>query len=593
MRRLPVLMAGLLAMTGVVRAESCATLEACLARFPVIATAGPGIGPEETALAEAVQRFGAQAIPHLIKLLESERENVRTLAGYTLRDVEGLTAEHLPALIKARKNGDGWIPPAIARVGTPEAVEFLVSDLREDPETHTQVTVALRILGAKAAPVVAELLRCSENCIDRVQWAAIFVLTEMKDDAAGALPVLLEIAGDAGLALNSRRSAITAIGSIGDSAQPLVPQLIALGKQAPDLESAVDAALASMGAAEAVPSLLQALPVDPEQTLKEIAGLGNNGNSAGPFVLKYLEDRRWDVRIRAASALGHIGYEAAEPALRKALTDADDWKLVFAAAIALGRLGSDASVEPLARVRDEHWYPPVRDIAAAAIRHIETGADLVEPDWWAFSSLESSPKSCSSVEASRVDEAPGQKLYARHHKRKLKRLAYPSEIRSYGPPEDAVPDKNGITTVTQENMVEHVEKIRQVPTVALKITDGWLVGANRGEWGGELVHIPAKGPSNVLFDENIEDIFLLGDRLVATSGLAHLGLNGGVLMRIDKNDSGRYVAAPWKRLPAAPMTSWVIEGGGLLVNTYGGGSVIIDSSGTLRMAECLTVVETQ
>ena len=63
-------------------------------------------------------------------------------------------------------------------------------------------------------------------------------------------------------------------------------------------------------------------------------------------------------------------------------------------------------------------------------------------------------------------------------------------------------------------------------------------------------------------------------------------MNSGFLIRIYKNDTGRYTATPWKRLPAAPMSSTPIEGGELLINTYDGGSVILDPNGKLRMAEC-------
>ena len=140
-----------------VGAETCATLEACLARIPVVAKGEEGMSPPEVALAEAVGRYGAQAVPHLIKLLESDKAGVRSFASFTLSDIDGLGPEHLAPLMKARRNGDGWIPPAIGRIGTPEAIEFLIEDLRNDPETGTQVTFALEKLGARAAPGLANL----------------------------------------------------------------------------------------------------------------------------------------------------------------------------------------------------------------------------------------------------------------------------------------------------------------------------------------------------------------------------------------------------------------------------------------------------
>lgn len=35
-------------------------------------------------------------------------------------------------------------------------------------------------------------------------------------------------------------------------------------------------------------------------------------------------------------------------------------------------------------------------------------------------------------------------------------------------------------------------------------------------------------------------------------------------------------------------SSWLIEGNELLVNTYGGGSIVVDGDGALRMAECVS-----
>jgi HEAT repeat protein len=592
-RRLSQAVAGLLLLTGTARAETCATLEACLARFPAVASSDGGVGPEERQVAELVQGYGIAAIPPLIKLLESDQENVRNLAGYTLRDIDGLTAEHLPALMRARRNGDGWIPPAIARIGTPEAVEFLVDDLRQDPETNTQVTWALEILGARAAPGLANLLRCADDCDDNVSSAVLFMFSEMKENGVIAAPALLQIARDEKLSLDSRRTAVLSLGAIGESSSRHEAQVVAVGKEIPLLRAAVEAALSQMKSGAAVPALVRDLPADPEHFLGEIADLGRNGRAAGGAVVRYLDDRDWDVRVWAAKALGYIGYEPAEPALRNALADEDDWKLVYAAVLALGELQSSASLDVLEHVRDSHWYPPVRELAASAIRRIETGSEMLEFDFLPYTSVEGSPETCATTADRRMREPKSRKLYAELHDPGLASLAYDSAIRSYGPPEGTQPDRDGMIVMTPDNMQEHVEKIRQVPDVALKVSDGWLVGSDRGEWGGELVHLPTHGAHDLVFEANVEDIFLLGDRLVAITGNAHLMFNSGTLLRIEKNDSGRYVATPWKRLPAAPTTSWLIARDRLLINTLDGGSVIVDAAGRLRMAACTSVRESR
>ncbi len=568
--------------------HACETLETCTAQYSEVAVGGLGITKTEGDLARKVQSYGPEAIPFLIELLEDENQGVRQLAGYTIRDIDGLGPEHLDALIRARQNGDGWIPPAIARIGTIEAIEFLVSDLRNDPSTHTQVTHAFEILGENGAPYVAELYACPDDCNERVFDAASFVLNEIGEDAVAVIPRLLEIAKDHKFALASRQYAIIGIGQIGTRAEAFVPELVALSKNEPLLAAYVDSSLVNIGSSEAVSALLLALPYDAEYVLSDIKGLGENGYEAGPAVVAYLKDLNWDIRVNAADALGHIGYTPAASALADALTDEDDWKLVYAASLALARLSAEDFVAALEHVRETHWYPPVSDMAESALRNIQSGTPLAESEWWQINTVDDSPKSCDAIAEDSLDEPDGTKYYTATDEAKLQQLAYDSAIYSYGAPEGTEPNENGIIEVTDDNMVEFVKQIQQVPDLALKVSDGWLVGADRGEWGGELVHVSADGNSTVLYEGNIEDIFKVGDQLVAISGLAHMFSNNGDLLQINETEPGEFSVVPWKRLPAAPMSSWLIEGGDLLINTYDGGSVIVSKIGTFRMAECVS-----
>ena len=566
---------------------ACDSLDACIDQYSEVATDSRGVGAAENDLAEKVHTFGPDAIPHLILLLEHEDPGVRKLAGYTIRDIDGLGPEHLEPLMRARRNGDGWIPPAIARIGTQEAIEFLADDLRKRPQTRTQVTVAFKRLGARGAPLIAEMFACMDDCNEQVLGVALFVIGELGEDAIGVIPRLLDIAADDQYAPANRQHAIAGVGRIGPAAESYVPDLLALRDKMPLLASAVDFALFQIGSSEAVASLLQALPNDAEYVLFKIRGLGKNGYNAGPAVLAYLNDPDWDIRVTAANTLGHIGYTPASPALAKVLADQDDWKLVYAASSSLGRLEADEFIEDLERVRDTHWYPPVREIADSAIQLIRTGKAMDEDEeaWWQISTVENAPESCETVSYQAIDEPDGTKLYANDDQEELQKLSYQTAIYSYGAPEGTEPNEQGIVEVTDENMVEHVEYVEQVPELASRTPTGWLVGADRGEWGGELVYVPDKGDAMVLYNENVEDIFPLGGQLVATSGLAHMVSDRGELLRIDEDKEGQYSAAPWKRLPGVPYSSWLIEGGELLINTSGG-SVVTDALGNLRMAEC-------
>jgi HEAT repeat protein len=562
------LMAALALLVPAARAESCSTLQACLAKFPSVATDGPGVGPEERELAMAVQALGARAVPELIKLLESDRSNVRTLAGYTLRKVDGLKPEHLPALVKARKNGDGWIPLAIARIGTPEAVAFLIEDLRNDPQTATQVTVALQVLGGKAAPGVAKLLRCADPCDEKVLEAAVYVLSDTEGPAAVAVPILLDIANDAKLSRASRRSALAAIRGIGKASAPYASQLISLKARAPEFTAEIDAALAGVGATAAVPSLLQLLERDSEQALRQIAGLGRNGRDTGPTVIKYLADSRWDTRVEAAIALGQIGYAPAEGPLRNALTNEDDWRLVYAATLALAQLKAIRSVDALRRVRDSHWYAPVSAQAASALRHIESGTPITEYERWRFAPIPGSPRTCSRVAEKLVVESENQKLRSPEHLYKRLELAKESVEQTFGV------------------LARNDEKQRRIPEIFFKVADGWLAGTGRGTEEGELVHMPAKGPRAVIIASSIQDIFVLNGQLVAVSGERDLEQNRGILLKIDRDGRGKYRATPWKRLPAVAEEARLLEDERILINTEDSGSVIVDASGRIQVARC-------
>src|ERR1700678_3576222 len=81
-----------------------------------------GISDQGQEIAKELQHIGPEAIPYLLPLLRDNDKAVRDLASYALRDIDGLKEEHLDALIDSCRRGDGWIPPAIARIGTPKAV---------------------------------------------------------------------------------------------------------------------------------------------------------------------------------------------------------------------------------------------------------------------------------------------------------------------------------------------------------------------------------------------------------------------------------------------------------------------------------------
>ena len=63
-------------------------------------------------------------------------------------------------------------------------------------------------------------------------------------------------------------------------------------------------------------------------------------------------------------------------------------------------------------------------------------------------------------------------------------------------------------------------------------------------------------------------------------------MNSGMIFKLQRGENGQWVSIPWINLPGAPKTSWYVETGELLINTYGGGSLLLSNDDSFRMAEC-------
>ncbi|MFY2763380.1 hypothetical protein [Arenimonas sp. MALMAid1274] len=87
---------------------------------------------------------------------------------------------------------------------------------------------------------------------------------------------------------------------------------------------------------------------------------------------------------------------------------------------------------------------------------------------------------------------------------------------------------------------------------ARKVSDGWLVVFNRGEFGGALYWFSPDGERNYrISPHQVVDFFLVGKRLHAVEGLAHLGLSRGSVIALDRV-KGQWQASTVAELPAAP-----------------------------------------
>ncbi|MGI9628669.1 MAG: hypothetical protein ACR2QM_17675, partial [Longimicrobiales bacterium] len=266
---------------------SCSSLTDCVEALALAARPGPGISSHEREVSEAVRAYGQSAVPELLKLLNHQDPDVRALASYTLRDAVGLREEHLDALIEARLNGSGWIPPAIASVGSPRAIEFLVAELHKEPEMHTQLTWAFELLGEKGVPYLMKEFECDQACAEPVLEVIAQIFSELGDRAADAVDRLAATAEDSRRNIVARRGAIRALGALGPTAHPRAATLVAIREDGPDaLDDAANDALIEMGGPEAT----EARRIEAE-ALERCGTDGTREHSQATAALQSLDER--------------------------------------------------------------------------------------------------------------------------------------------------------------------------------------------------------------------------------------------------------------------------------------------------------------
>jgi hypothetical protein len=311
-------------------------------------------------------------------------------------------------------------------------------------------------------------------------------------------------------------------------------------------------------------------------SLRDLARAGPRGESAGPVVADLLNSPDWDVRIAAARALGFIEYQPAADSLVALLNDATDVRLNWIAAESLGRMRAATAKDALKETANNHWFPPVRQAALTALEHIEAGTNYVSRfppahfplEFFSYEYMGEAVSVCDTVALAAKPEPADKKLYLPEARGQLEKLTY------------EVVDESAANAAERQTLMD------QMPAFALRIAGGWLAGSDRGEWGGELVFIGDDGARAILLEKNIEDVHLLGERYVAVTGIANLIGNRGMLFGVDRRSNDQWSVAPWRSLPGAPISSWPVETGELLIDVAGGGSILIAADGTMRMAPC-------
>jgi hypothetical protein len=102
----------------------------------------------------------------------------------------------------------------------------------------------------------------------------------------------------------------------------------------------------------------------------------------------------------------------------------------------------------------------------------------------------------------------------------------------------------------------------------VRVEDGWLIGRNSGEWGGNIYWYSPDGRKQQKVSSEQPVRFLKTKRfgLVAIQGLAHGGMSRGGIVRLMKKQ-GRWVSQPVVDLRDAPYAVLEEADGSLLVVT--------------------------
>ena len=97
------------------------------------------------------------------------------------------------------------------------------------------------------------------------------------------------------------------------------------------------------------------------------------------------------------------------------------------------------------------------------------------------------------------------------------------------------------------------------------------------DWGDRV--------SPLVGDLTAPDLGLSDQTIAELDGVDHL-VHAGAIYDIVRAPDGRWRATQWRILPGAPEASWPVATGELLIQVYGGGTVLVSADGSMRMAPC-------
>ena len=561
----------------------CTSLRHCAAAVESMEFESSHTNLEEVMFAKEFRKFGEPGLLYLIELLDSSDAGIAAFAAMGVSEFDKIDKKYLTRILAAIDRGVPRLSKAIGKIPTAEAARITVERYVFSKTTlypgHA-LSAAVVLQGTRALPHIIDAALCDADSPEERMRRLSHVVGEMNDINKKKAADLIIKAMNAGERTERETARLLLLFTrLGEPGLFIESELVEIGKRRPNLSKLVDGAMIGIKSTRSGQIFANRLESDPNLLLlRDVAEVGPAAVEAGPAIIQLLSHPDMTIKVGAARALGFIRYDDAVSHLVAMLDDPRDVRLNWAAAASLGRIRDEHALAHLERVSKDHWYPEVRKAARQAITSIGTRRQQEKAyrqfSFEFFKYQHFDLESCDSVSLEWAPSDPELKIDQNSPENVRNELAYDRYDlfgRSSG-------DGNGPETARQ---------IRQVPDAGLRVNTGWLVGSDRGEWGGELMYIPAAGTPSTLLKTNVQNIDFLGEEIVVVTGLAHLFGNSGMIFAVKSAGSGRWHVEPWIALPGAPTSSWLVETGELLVNTYGGGSILISDEGKLRMATCI------
>ena len=592
----------LLAATSATLADKRASLKESIARIHEVAAAKKyyGLSEKEKALIKEISEIGPDALPYLAELLKHDKRAVTVVAAEAIEEIAGgvdsIDAKFLPAILHGLDNDHSGLPNVLARIRTKEArAEYLSHYLTDSSSPENQYQNGFRWYGADFLPSIVEVVRSDSGLGSNDAYLLGAALRRFPEkDRKAAAQQLMKLAEDRNTKIQTKRAVLTMIGNLGPPALVVEDGILTIWENQQDLRDEAGSALIGIRSKKAGVILAEQLKSNPHYLLlRDIAEVGLAAKGAGNQIAELLDHPDWELRLGAARTIGFIGYHGADARLVELVNDPSDVRLNLVAAESLGRLKSKDALKALNDAAKKHWHPAVRNAAKTAASKIESNSNYelkYHKENFPFEYFDYQSMGIELPEDYRIPaivDPSSLSAQQKEHPDLIGELTYPSEVVSYGASDEeeqkAEKGDDAIIVVKEGNIVAHRRKISVTPQVGIRVPKGWLLGADRGEWGGELVFKEEDTGHYTILEENINGLFKLGERCIAVTGVAHLTLNDGIVYELKVVD-GKWRAERWRALPGAPQSAGKLKSGEIMVATYGGGVVVLSENGDLRMA---------